>query len=1821
MPIQRMTYEDLLGEDRKAKAPPGVSPIGLEELFGPKPMPLEQDPDFLLGESLGEPEEYPEINLPLVPGFPALSVTAKQVERGAKGFIEVMKRFAGNAEQPINPVYFKVLPSLVNTPIDELPAELQQPFMVPMSFWGGAVGAQPVDKDLFDWAASRTDVPADAQDFLNRVVPTSLAKTIAGITHFFVLGLPGDAVSPFIQAWKQEYDLATRESLNDDILMSSMGLPTASLKPMNSVEEALARAVYKNAVGLARFSGEQIGLFGWEDFKRRWLTDPVGAIVGLLPILRAARVGYAKAAETGQAIPAVRPDLGPVDFGEVRGTRPQPVDLPKIYTKLRDDAHARYFVKDVPEKSEAARAELRREYFRVEEGGKVQYHRSSDGTTYKSKTGTPWKNKAATQLTRQAILRQDGVETVPVQLGERGPWILREREAAVELGEVEAGQKAGVAAEPEVDLLSREDLIVEGLREEAEAVKTETAEERVEAAMAEEEPGPTEVKVETDERIREAMEAPDLEEEIAAELSPEEAEARLRPEVLEDWDFYEDKKTTDRNAAEFASRQKSVESDVELYTMKLVNDVNQWLHGNEGIDITQVRNDLSSIAALADQMRMHFLDGEHHFAFKLLSQEAAEYARVASRTRETRVSEGVVRRPTGETLYAGMPVDLLREKMKRLIRRYRALATTTGGKFEEFAKPLLADLQAIVDTAEYPISQDHVSRIERMVLEMESGYREAGPVPKEAVRRESLKAGDLVNVRPVRVLDWEFYGVSERTLNEVELTGKGPNFAAVKKQARQKYGSKAAKDFERAYNYLMGLEEVDIGVGKNKVLAEVYAYEYMLLKHGDRPYKLYSGLPADELRNSLATIWDKLVKTEAPDEKINIVRDAMWAVNKADLRLMHPARAALEKAGYTKEARMMEKAIRQVGELGAERFKAEILEATRRQKKGVTIHGGLPADELSKYFDKIRAAGKAPLSVRAEKTKDVVKEMFLDTGAKVRTELYKLAKQGSPEALDAAYKYNLTRGANTLGGRIFKQYEREIYRKLDKNQERALDEIIAARRYRTTTAPDYPRRRKHPEGITHESSSGFLQPEYLQRRFGLNEAQVAGLEARADAYFEVAREQLAALRDEGIITQELYDKLEKFDYSRRQLIESIDPKLEAYDPFRRKKMTVQDSGIEYLQVGKEGELYEINSRMLLADLVMRTQSRILQNRANKALYNLASQVSDNPVVRRWKKDATPRGWTDIEMFIEGEKKKVIMPTELANAWLIRKHEISHRMSRMLRILSGSFILRPMATGLNVGFALTNFPRDIMHIWLASDIMRKSGEGMKWESTYSPHLPVFAAQMTRDLAAVASDAWLRKGRWDDYVREGGGMEFMTHQGKHFKRETPIDKSFDSVYQVLGYLGESSEIWTRLALRERAIRRGASPIEASAIARDYLDFGQGGSVTKAMDTAFPYLNAAIQGTRGVFRSAIRRPKQFGMQVGWLTATAIGIHLANKYQNKEAYESINPHVRDRYWIFTTPFSYTDELGNKQYVYYKIAKDQGQIFFARAAEAIADKLTGEEIDVDAVVNSLKEMSPVDLGSLPPTGQAIVGYLTNKDFWLNEDIWRGPEVESSQEFTTHTHPGLVAAGEATGLSPERLGYAMSRLFTQGNIYTWAVGQGWKQVFGGLPYEQQETAIALTLAKTPLFKRVVGIASPAGRFRQELDEIEQQGNTTRFVQNRGMDVLAEEVFAGRATRDDIRQYIKEHKDSSDQERLLDRFQNHIKVRNIPSPARNYLVSMMHLAPEQRAEYFYKIWTSASEEDKTQIRRGMGLLRGHFSPKTEGGKRFWARYSELQQQAP
>ena len=908
-----------------------------------------------------------------------------------------------------------------------------------------------------------------------------------------------------------------------------------------------------------------------------------------------------------------------------------------------------------------------------------------------------------------------------------------------------------------------------------------------------------------------------------------------------------------------------------------------------------------------------------------------------------------------------------------------------------------------------------------------------------------------------------------------------------------------------------------------------------------------------------------------------------------------------------------------------------------QRPEGTKLYSGLPLDAMGQaivdgakrfkgYVDHARGIRKFRPLDAARLLNQEFKRNFVDRSGNIRLELLdKLGDVGH----NIVQKMYLTKGANSLAANMLQQMRKEVYSGLNRSEKTVLDSVILAERMadigKYKTAKEF----RFPDGLRPTETAAYLELFPQLEKLTPDRAQL--VKDRARAYFEWMKKPLKDMLDAELISQEEYNNLASHNYRRIKLVDIFDRRYQA--KVGKRKRTVYDSGVEALAKGRKTDIYEPSSEIMALEVFNRAYGRILNNEANRSLLDLARSDPKNPFVRyRTKGQSIPSGWQRIFVYEGGQRKAIYLSPDMAKEWITNNPEMSYRMGQFLRWISGSPVLRTFATGINWGFALANLPRDVMHTYFAARMF----DGKEWRGVYSSHLPIFIPQVSADLARTFTDAATRGKRYQKYIEEGGGMEFLVHQGRLFARGRRLESPLDKVQNFMGYFGETTEIMTRLAIRDRVIRRRAREQgltmeqarknkditrEATFAARDYMDFGQGGGITKAADNALPYLNAAVQGTRGLWRVARENPGTFAYKVAQIGAATTILYAAMREQAPLTTEALQGDI-DMQNNLCIPwgdsFGFEDEKGQMRYPYWKVPLDPSQKFFKTFFEAAYDKTMGYEVDVDRVTNNLLEQSPVGVSSLPPTVSGTLGYIQNRDFWLNEDIWRKTEKpfdwpRSKEEFIPGRTPEFyVDVGEITGLSPERTRYTVEELTTSGTLWSYLLGKGYDELFADVPEEKREQHIAMVLSEIPIAKRFVGVTNPYSKYATEIEKEADVISMEHWKQRRELDRLTEGyLFEKSVERVDVFKYIRSFREPRVRDRLQDRFDFQYAVRSLPE--RSFWLRLQHLDPEIRARRYYAREQAASPEEREQLakeRSIIGSAGGFFSDT------FWDELNKL-----
>ena len=861
-----------------------------------------------------------------------------------------------------------------------------------------------------------------------------------------------------------------------------------------------------------------------------------------------------------------------------------------------------------------------------------------------------------------------------------------------------------------------------------------------------------------------------------------------------------------------------------------------------------------------------------------------------------------------------------------------------------------------------------------------------------------------------------------------------------------------------------------------------------------------------------------------------------------------------------------------------------------------------------------------------------LKRQFLDVQAPIKAVLDK----GGPLARRAKMRLELASGATPWAHLQFARWDNLIYRGLSKEEKSLLDRIIMSRAIIDIDRRKGPGTVRHPGKLTGAEHEAYLRS--LRDRLGPE--KFGELNARATGFFKATEELLSSLRDEGIISPALYEKLRHFEYEPRRFldfIEELDPTYQVQ--FGGKRITVSESGVQFLGAGADAAL-RLDSRQLLEELAVRTANRIMRNRANKALAQAAPELRG--LVQLPKKEPKrgpdgritavhpPEGMVPIFYWEGGKQHVLYMDKAIAEAWITSSPQMSATMANILRTVSGTSLTKAAATGFNPEFALTNLPRDIAHAYLANS------------GIYSKHLPIYLLQLARDYAATAKDAWLRRGLYEQMAREGMLMDFLTTQGRNLWEltgrtgERPFEVRLGprarTVLKALSYVNETSEIWTRLAVAKRALRQGKTLPEAAWEARSLLDFAQGGFISKGLDNVLPYLNASIQAARTALRNWKRDPKRAATTWAWLVGVKALHDLAAMANNPEGWEQVPWWHKLRGFVFLLPpeFNVRDRQGNSRPLYFYLPMDN-----LTAAATLPFTLSmyrymyGRPPPVNALEQAWELVNVIPEGGMPPVVRATASYAANYDFWRDEAIWQGPHVPPQQEVYRYPRKETPLVWVRLSEILDKLGVDASPVRMQGalravlpqNPYSDSMGMAFRYLLEGVPRTVQEMPDGELLLQVPIIRRAVHMGHPLAAMEAAREQQETlSGVKLQLAQT--VDRMAAEFARGELPGGErsVRAWL-EAQPLEYRQNLLRRFRERVrfeKVRpeivrateayGVPSPS--VWLSMRELDPETRAETYFWYWRGLDPAGRAAMDR-IAKRAGFFT-----SSRFASRLIEL-----
>lgn len=260
-----------------------------------------------------------------------------------------------------------------------------------------------------------------------------------------------------------------------------------------------------------------------------------------------------------------------------------------------------------------------------------------------------------------------------------------------------------------------------------------------------------------------------------------------------------------------------------------------------------------------------------------------------------------------------------------------------------------------------------------------------------------------------------------------------------------------------------------------------------------------------------------------------------------------------------------------------------------------------------------------------------------------------------------------------------------------------------------------------------------------------------------------------------------------------------------------------------------------------------------------------------------------------------------------------------------------------------------------------------------------------------------------------------------------------------------VGDRAETINRAVIYDRAIAAGKTHLQASFEARDLMNFTSMGSsaAVRALAQILPFFNARLQGVDRLGRGAKANPQRFAAVAGVLAMASAALFLLNK--DDDDYKALPDYVRDTYWPI--------KLGGK-WVYLPKPFEIGALgtIVERATELAT---AGDDYQARDFGNTLLSVLSSQL-AMNPVPQ-IARPLTEAAF--NYDMFRGAPIDSlSQQrllpedrFTARTAAPAVAAGQALGVSPQKIEHVLTGYFGWLGIQALNVGDLLSRSALGLP--------------------------------------------------------------------------------------------------------------------------------------------------------------------------
>ncbi|MFA5961905.1 MAG: LPD38 domain-containing protein [Parcubacteria group bacterium] len=527
--------------------------------------------------------------------------------------------------------------------------------------------------------------------------------------------------------------------------------------------------------------------------------------------------------------------------------------------------------------------------------------------------------------------------------------------------------------------------------------------------------------------------------------------------------------------------------------------------------------------------------------------------------------------------------------------------------------------------------------------------------------------------------------------------------------------------------------------------------------------------------------------------------------------------------------------------------------------------------------------------------------------------------------------------------------------------------------------------------------------------------------------------------ESGIISQEVYDSVieKNRHWMPFHVIDEL-PDSAALDKIPK--------GMEIFSVSKQGIIQELEgTEKIIRDpfdsIINKLSNAINLIKRNEVAQKLINIRDVMPEAKDFikpleKSERAPKGWGSISVFTDGKNTKWIVPEELS--WAM------HQMNEVEAGILGNFVkftsaaFRKGATTLYIPFSLSNAVRDAQMAVMTSkygfnpvDWVKGFAEGLKgafgWDS-----------KLIDEFAKNGGGF----GGFIQSTKELSGVKNQLFEPTWWKRTKAVINPFN----LVSNFAEATELAPRLGVYTKALKKGASTLEAAFEARNStIDFAKSGQEMRIINMWVPFVNARWQALLNTARIFKDSPVKASAKAGALIVTpGVTTYFWNALNYPDLYEDVPRWIKDTYFPLIVGED-KDQDGNRIPKMVLIPKgDVGQIFYNPIEYALDYVRKGEPNNFTKLaLEWMSQLAPIPFtrdgelsttqflsGALPPILRTPAELATNKSFFTDGPVVprRLEQVAPTEQYDDKTPYAAVVIGRALGASPMKLAYGLNGL-------------------------------------------------------------------------------------------------------------------------------------------------------------------------------------------------